>query len=254
MVSIKLSNRLQSLSRWKGNWNSIPLACPLDAALIAEPIPMKRELKHEVPAHHGGFLVELQSLSRWKGNWNLSFDGGNLLHLFELQSLSRWKGNWNGLVELGVQVDDEGLQSLSRWKGNWNVWLVRCWHWDGCIAEPIPMKRELKRPPRPPVISWVRPIAEPIPMKRELKLEGPRAAGSTLPSLQSLSRWKGNWNMAAATFVSYINPYNCRAYPDEKGIETKLCNCPPLHCDLLLQSLSRWKGNWNKNGAFSMWS
>jgi len=39
------------------------------------------------------------------------------------------------------------------------------------------------------------PIAEPIPMKRELKL-------------------------VAVVYLFYLVCYNCRAYPDEKGIET----------------------------------
>ena len=95
-------------------------------------------------------------------------------------------------------------------------------HYSGSrIAEPIPMKRELKRNPAEPqhsrslhcraypdekgietlIISqpwsrwWI--IAEPIPMKRELK--HCNAVGHVLSValvLQSLSRWKGNWNIS----------------------------------------------------------
>ena len=38
---------------------------------------------------------------------------------------------------------------------------------------------------------------------------------------------------------------DCRAYPDEKGIETYQKNLLLLPCEIQLQSLSRWKGNWN---------
>ena len=38
------------------------------------------------------------------------------------------------------------------------------------IAEPIPMKRELKRMPALAIYALQSKIAEPIPMKRELKL------------------------------------------------------------------------------------
>ncbi len=65
-----------------------------------------------------------------------------------------------------------------------------------CIAEPIPMKRELK--PRLDFSNGdtFRFIAEPIPMKRELKHSVP-------------------FHISIGIFS------NCRAYPDEKGIETK---------------------------------
>ncbi len=60
------------------------------------------------------------------------------------------------------------------------------WH---IIAEPIPMKRELKRY-RPEIFDRRRPdIAEPIPMKRELKQNKLSAKEKdTISELQSLSR------------------------------------------------------------------
>ncbi len=65
---------------------------------------------------------------------------------------------------------------------------------DIIIAEPIPMKRELKHGFLPGLEWRSRLIAEPIPMKRELK----RAS-----------------KPAGVILTKY-----CRAYPDEKGIET----------------------------------
>ena len=70
------------------------------------------------------------------------------------------------------------------------------------IAEPIPMKRELKLTfsfitRRYPSACF---IAEPIPMKRELKL------------LTKMAN-------------KPVGKMYCRAYPDEKGIET-ICYCP----------------------------
>ena len=72
----------------------------------------------------------------------------------------------------------------------------------GDIAEPIPMKRELK--PESPAATSIgsRAIAEPIPMKRELKLFQP---DTIVPRLQY-----------------------CRAYPDEKGIETMTYSSQPI--------------------------
>ena len=64
------------------------------------------------------------------------------------------------------------------------------------IAEPIPMKRELKLES---ISAWQAsdvPIAEPIPMKRELKQ-------------RHLKKLSGRMS-------------HCRAYPDEKGIETPM--------------------------------
>ena len=112
-------------------------------------------------------------------------------------------------------------------------------------------------------------------------------------ALQSLSRWKGNWNIlnnsSATSLQLHCRAYpdekgietwrrrvcrrlgpDCRAYPDEKGIETRVAARPiagdGMHCRAYpdekgietksrqvtyakpiqtLQSLSRWKGNWN---------
>ena len=81
------------------------------------------------------------------------------------------------------------------------------------IAEPIPMKRELKR--EMPEIRRLHEeaIAEPIPMKRELK--PPRMARCDLFD------------------------QDCRAYPDEKGIETWRYPQPASAMPWALQSLSR---------------
>ena len=135
------------------------------------------------------------------------------------------------------------LQSLSRWKGNWNMpsQSTRSPQ-KPSIAEPIPMKRELK--PFLHLELWPsRPaIAEPIPMKRELK---PRCDFLDRRGLlQSLSRWKGNWNMSSCCLRWILSEPHCRAYPDEKGIETRILAIAPQR-DPSLQSLSRWKGNWN---------
>ncbi len=64
------------------------------------------------------------------------------------------------------------------------------------IAEPIPMKRELKHEDLRTARIEMHDIAEPIPMKRELKLYA--FGGVRCKVVQ-----------------------NCRAYPDEKGIETR---------------------------------
>ena len=82
------------------------------------------------------------------------------------------------------------------------------------IAEPIPMKRELKRDDSDPRTELDSFIAEPIPMKRELKLFG-----------------------RLVILLSHF--IHCRAYPDEKGIETgrSFCRSPCRY--RALQSLSR---------------
>ena len=76
------------------------------------------------------------------------------------------------------------------------------------------MKRELKR--EMPEIRRLHEeaIAEPIPMKRELKLDRKALDGEVRVS-------------------------DCRAYPDEKGIETRRGGVPVLSGMLQLQSLSR---------------
>ena len=75
------------------------------------------------------------------------------------------------------------------------------------------MKRELK-PTSGLVPQWSSTqIAEPIPMKRELKLD--RCPGS-VPLVR----------------------IDCRAYPDEKGIETKMTHREFVNA-MKLQSLSR---------------
>ncbi len=56
------------------------------------------------------------------------------------------------------------------------------------IAEPIPMKRELKQSRSRSPRSWDRTIAEPIPMKRELKLRFFAMPRLLRAELQSLSR------------------------------------------------------------------
>ena len=163
------------------------------------------------------------------------------------------------------------LQSLSRWKGNWNSGIVPR-HKGPCgrIAEPIPMKRELKPFVPAAVTAWLHNIAEPIPMKRELKPWGylageeikllycraypdekgietifPKCRSLMIATLQSLSRWKGNWNIFLLDSIILAVAFNCRAYPDEKGIETFKYLTYVETKEFELQSLSRWKGNWN---------
>ena len=96
---------------------------------------------------------------------------------------------------LVVRSRKRGLQSLSRWKGNWNTKSGSDTHTHTVsIAEPIPMKRELKRSPLC-LSSMTHLIAEPIPMKRELKhVQLLLEVNPVWAALQSLSRWKGNWN------------------------------------------------------------
>ena len=132
------------------------------------------------------------------------------------------KGIETGICSLRARGLCATLQSLSRWKGNWNHHscqgcLAQCLC---CIAKPIPMKRELKRQRLKSGRSSGR-IAKPIPMKRELKLSPHRPGGRE-------------------------EELHCKAYPDKKGIETgETCSRPAWH--KRLQSLSRWKGNWNGN-------
>ena len=82
------------------------------------------------------------------------------------------------------------------------------------IAEPIPMKRELKPPGGLVLGDEILEIAEPIPMKRELK--------------------------HVKHYLSRILRFpNCRAYPDEKGIETPANMDDRIFRGQALQSLSR---------------
>ena len=74
------------------------------------------------------------------------------------------------------------------------------------------MKRELKRI-EPPALRSTHEIAKPIPMKRELK------------------RYLSSRSLPAA--------YHCKAYPDEKGIETKPLEPEVRIARAVLQSLSR---------------
>ena len=266
---------LQSLSRWKGNWNSVWILRYRKRHLrIAEPIPMKRELKHSRRVPHSRFRFGLQSLSRWKGNWNgtccpePSCDyrncraypdekGIETTHsawirtgaISSLQSLSRWKGNWNPSrsfrifrtflncraypdekgIETRIRIDDiqldNALQSLSRWKGNWNRLLVLF------LSGVAPKLQSLSRwkgnwnliAARVPYHLYGL-IAEPIPMKRELKPKWPTANSLTqwncraYPDEKGIeTRWQDLWHSSQQP--------NCRAYPDEKGIETENATC-----------------------------
>ena len=59
------------------------------------------------------------------------------------------------------------------------------------------------------------------PDEKGIETHKPRYAESSQKrQLQSLSRWKGNWNNATITPSAAIRIPDCRAYPDEKGIET----------------------------------
>ena len=79
------------------------------------------------------------------------------------------------------------------------------------IAEPIPMKRELKPVEFPQVTVPLSVIAEPIPMKRELKLRG---------------------------ILNVPHDFlHCRAYPDEKGIETSDVLLPVLLGKLIAEPI-----------------
>ena len=134
---------------------------------------MKRELKPDAAGKIYLKLVELQSLSRWKGNWN-----GGCFATVDPDPVSNCR----------AYPDEKGIETNL---GSHRVVTINL------IAEPIPMKRELK-------LVWVLDnflqnleIAEPIPMKRELKRR-PSDAPSRAPGR------------------------HCRAYPDEKGIETPM--------------------------------
>ena len=59
------------------------------------------------------------------------------------------------------------------------------------------MKRELKLEMPQPAYGTIDSIAEPIPMKRELKHD-------------------------CDSYTHFRSPQHCRAYPDEKGIETNV--------------------------------
>ena len=167
-------DQLQSLSRWKGNWNNFDLVkSGGQFQHIAEPIPMKRELKPELLENIKKLdpkIAEPIPMKRELKHNQLS----RIAKMAALQSLSRWKGNWNfwDLALIPKWCIVFRLQSLSRWKGNWNHIPASRSYAKHCIAEPIPMKRELK-------LDWAATIVSAIDS-----------------ILQSLSRWKGNWNQA----------------------------------------------------------
>ena len=144
---------------------------------IAEPIPMKRELKH-------------------RGAWTLYGPA---------------------LLNCRAYPDEKGIETIPQ---------IKDYLATSIIAEPIPMKRELKQ-----IVCFCctyqhHCIAEPIPMKRELKpFLGARRLDSS---------------------CSY-----CRAYPDEKGIETtvqlhratgvlKIAEPIPMKRELKLCGSSAW--------------
>ena len=110
-----------------------------------------------------------------------------------MKSLSRWKvyGNqdatyWNAGAYCRAYPDEKGIETS---KSGQVSSLFYC-----IIAEPIPMKRELKRSPLC-LSSMTHLIAEPIPMKRELKhVQLLLEVNPVWAALQSLSRWKGTWN------------------------------------------------------------
>ena len=186
---------LQSLSRWKGNWNGClwPSGCLWSGPqycraypdekgietypymltnafnnIIAEPIPMKRELKH---------VLDSRNLITY---WNCRAypDEKGIETGYRMYDTWRWYNNCR------AYPDEKGIETS----------LVQV-HFPRYIriAEPIPMKRELKQilfsygaqarrycrayPDEKGIETWGRTrwpvleflIAEPIPMKRELK-------------------------------------------------------------------------------------
>ena len=86
------------------------------------------------------------------------------------------------------------------------------------IAKPIPMKRELKPVNITPDSLVRNSIAKPIPMKRELKQDGYLLLTHTVPDCKAYPDEKGietshrPWRSEDRS--------DCKAYPDEKGIET----------------------------------
>ena len=187
---------LQSLSRWKGNWNmpSQSTRSPQKPS-IAEPIPMKRELK---PFLH---------LELWPSRPAIAEP---IPMKRELKRRLPWSA-WRRITDCRAYPDEKGIETS------------RCmsWRWlstsPNCRAYPDEKGIETWiswRDKHPAII-----IAEPIPMKRELKLDSPATYRGppyeycraypdekgieTIPGddrttrlilLQSLSRWKGNWN------------------------------------------------------------
>ncbi len=90
------------------------------------------------------------------------------------------------------------------------------------IAEPIPMKRELKLES---ISAWQAsdvPIAEPIPMKRELKQRHLKKLSGRMSHCRAYPDEKGIETPEPEQAAQY-DVTNCRAYPDEKGIETSRC-------------------------------
>ena len=111
------------------------------------------------------------------------------------------------------------------------------------IAKPIPMKRELKRN-----MEWnyypYRIHCKAYPDEKGIETCSPDLGTESILELQSLSRWKGNWNAHRPPPGREGIP-DCKAYPDEKGIETPQPPTVRQHLWPVLQSLSRWKGNSN---------
>ena len=107
------------------------------------------------------------------------------------------------------------------------------------IAEPIPMKRELKQQVQDLVGVPVSEIAEPIPMKRELKLRSYstlyhlfRTYCRAYPDEKGIETQKNG-----TTWREAIPPY-CRAYPDEKGIETtRTCSRSKTNCKFIAEPI-----------------
>jgi len=106
------------------------------------------------------------------------------------------------------------------------------------IAEPIPMKRELKLES---ISAWQAsdvPIAEPIPMKRELKQRHLKKLSGRMSHCRAYPDEKGIETPEPEQAAQY-DVTNCRAYPDEKGIETTLIWSKVGVSSNILQSLSR---------------
>ena len=239
---------MQSSSRRKGNWNYERL------------LKLFREHRDNCKAHPDEKGIETQY--RWSGR---------ALKCCGLQSSSRRKGNWNikcrpvrfaATADCKAHPDEKGIETQSRLPEEMHKAL---------IAKLIPTKRELKLMPSPANLSvYCMCIAKLIPTKRELKrLIDFYISHYFFLLLQSSSRRKGNWNWRAEASARAGPCSDCKAHPDEKGIETKSlkgeiqaeldCKAHPDEKGIetaksaftesraaLLQSSSRRKGNWNR--------
>ncbi len=93
------------------------------------------------------------------------------------------------------------------------------------IAKPIPMKRELKLSCDQYDLTWSsEDIAKPIPMKRELKPLSDINILTVDADCKAHPDEKGIETITAAIDPEALQLY-CKAHPDEKGIETADGGC-----------------------------